>query len=393
MVLHQKPFTHDVLILTFPSTYTSVFDSLSTGIPVRVKWSRTGEEREWVGYVSQVTKTVAYQQEKLMDIVCVGASFVLKERANRVFTEISIPDAVELIAKEHDLGFVGDFHEQIFPQLAMAGHSYWEWIVEQAKKIGYTVYLSGTTLHFRKLDSMIDQSMTSVPTLYFNAPKANGDLHLFNRTLNYFKITKGSYNESNASLRTKKVMGGVDPYQLEAVRGEASSEDVTTNVRTSNGNSLFTEYRSDRVVNSEAMSATLAKGSAELARLSIPAKAKGQGDPRMRPYQSVYIQGTGESTDGYWVIDEIKHTIISGDYNVDMTVLIDGFGALNESPARKNNSVSDKLVNITERIKTGTIQGDSRESKLKTYKAAIMPSDNGFITSPSRWVSTIPGRG
>jgi hypothetical protein len=195
LVLYQKPLTHDILVLTFPSTYSSIFESLSTGIPVRVKWSRLGEEREWLGYVSQVTKTVAYQQEKLMDIICVGASFVLKERANRVFSEMTIPEAIEKIAKEHGFGFIGDMHEQVFSQLTMAGHSYWEWIVEQAKKIGYTVYLDKTTLHVRKLDSMIDQSMTSVPSLFFNAPVENSDLHVFNRTLNYFKVMKGSFNE------------------------------------------------------------------------------------------------------------------------------------------------------------------------------------------------------
>ena len=188
-------------------------------------------------------------------------------------------------------------------------------------------------------------------------------------------------------------MGGVDPNSGALVTAEARPEDTIFGIRTSIGDSLFTEFRSDRVVDSEAMSLSLAKGSAELSRLSIPAKAKGQGDPRMRPYQSIYIQGTGTDTDGYWVIDEVKHTIISGDYNVDMTILVDGFGSLNESPARKSTAVSDKLVNITERIKTGTIQGDSRESKLKTYKAAILPSDNGYLSSPSRWVSTIPGKG
>jgi len=393
LVLYQKPLTHDILVLTFPSTYSSIFESLSTGIPVRVKWSRLGEEREWLGYVSQVTKTVAYQQEKLMDIICVGASFVLKERANRVFSEMTIPEAIEKIAKEHGFGFIGDMHEQVFPQLTMAGHSYWEWIVEQAKKIGYTVYLDKTTLHVRKLDSMIDQSMTSVPSLFFNAPVENSDLHVFNRTLNYFKVMKGSFNESLKSSKTKKVMGGVDPNTGVSVTAEARAEDALFGIRTSIGDSLFTEYRSDRVVDSEAMSLALAKGSAELARLSIPAKAKGQGDPRMRPYQSIYIQGTGTETDGYWVIDEVKHTIISGDYNVDMTILVDGFGSLNESPTRKTTAISDKLVNITERIKTGTIQGDSRESKLKIYKTAILPSDNGYISSPSRWVSTIPGKG
>jgi hypothetical protein len=113
----------------------------------------------------------------------------------------------------------------------------------------------------------------------------------------------------------------------------------------------------------------------------------------MRPFQSIYIQGTGQDTDGYWVIDEVKHTIITGNYTVDMTVLVDGLGPLNESPTRKNDAVSDKLVNITERIKNGTIQEDYRETQLKTYKAAILPSDNGFITSPSRWVSSIPGKG
>jgi len=168
--LYQKPFTHDVLVLAYPTTITSVFENLVTGIPVKVKWNMMSEEREWVGYVTHVTKIVAQQQEKQMEIICIGASYVLKERATRVFVQSTIPDAVAEICKEFGLGVVIDAHDIVFPQLVMAGHTYWQWIVEQAKKIGYTVYLSKTTLYFRKLDNMIDQSMASVPSLFFPLP-------------------------------------------------------------------------------------------------------------------------------------------------------------------------------------------------------------------------------
>jgi phage protein D len=393
VTLHQKPFTHDVLVLTYPTTIASVFDNLVTGIPVKVKWNMMSEEREWVGYVTHVTKTVALQQEKQMEVICIGASYVLKERATRVFVQSTIPDAVAEICKEFGLAAVVDAHDIVFPQLSMAGHTYWQWIVEQAKKIGYTVYLSKTTLYFRKLNNMIDQSMSSVPSLFFSAPDYVDEPRLFERTLNYFKVVKGSHVEQSNNPKAKKITGGVDPHLGTSVQGSAAPELATGTLRENIGESLFTDYRTDRVVNSAAMGSSLAGGSAELARLSLPAKVKGQGDPRMRPFQSIYIQGTGQDTDGYWVIDEVKHTIISGDYTIDMTVLVDGLGPLNESPTRKTDAVSDKLVDITERIKNGTIQEDYRETQLKTYKAAILPSDNGFISSPSRWVSSIPGKG
>lgn len=163
--LIQKCGHHDVLVLTYSSTSELWFENIPTGLPIRFSWTQNGLNQLWYGYVSSVSKVVASREEKTMELHCVGSSFPLKERANRVFTDKTVSEVVEIIAKENSMSFIGDMHERRFPQLTIAGHSYWEWIQEQAQRIGYVAFVDSSTIYFRKLGSVLQQRATSVPVL------------------------------------------------------------------------------------------------------------------------------------------------------------------------------------------------------------------------------------
>jgi phosphomannomutase len=87
--------------------------------------------------------------EKPMTVVCVGASYPLNERATRTFSNLTIPDIAAIIAREHSLHLIADSHPTVFPSLTIAGHSYWEWLQEQAKRIGFVILVDGTKVSVR----------------------------------------------------------------------------------------------------------------------------------------------------------------------------------------------------------------------------------------------------
>jgi phage protein D len=390
--MHQAHGQHDILIIQFTSTGEVWFDDIPTGLPLKFSWQQGIVSTEWYGYVSYVSKTVANsQREKIMEVHCVGSTFPLKERDNRVFTDTTIPEAVASIVKENGMNFIGDPHPRRFPQLTMAGHSYWEWIQEQAKRIGFATIVDGSNFYFRRIDGLIDQTISSVPVLDAGDSPSLYRAQYYDRTLDMFRVLKGDHIESSPNLRTEKVTAGVDPFTGEAHTTSATPANVGVNLRTSSNEVLFSEYRSDQVVSQYSEGELMAQGAAQMARMTMPAKVKCQGDGRIRPYNPVYIRGTGALTDGYWVVKEAKHIFQKfGDYNVEMTIVTDGLGENQVSGYRNKDFKNMSMVNIAERLsRPDSLESTSRRTGTSLQRTApiISVKNQGYVKTPALWQS------
>ena len=207
--LIQKRGRHDVLVMEFTTVSPIWFDVLKTGIPMEFTWKQKSNTGNWIGYVSHVTKTVISQKENVMEVHCVGSSYPLKERATRVFENSTIPEAIETIGMEFGFKVISDVHTTRFPQLVMAGHSYWEWIQEQVQKIGFAAVVDGMTITVRSIDAFIDQQITNTPLLQTSGSDFPTNTQFFDRTLDYFKVFSGENMEnSSGHLRSVKHTAG-----------------------------------------------------------------------------------------------------------------------------------------------------------------------------------------
>lgn len=384
--LTEKQYSHDVLVLQYLRTSGTWFEDIPTGLPVKVTWVQERRVREWVGYVSYVSKTVQGKLEKPMSVVCVGASYPLKERATRTFSNLTIPAVAAIIAKENNLHLIADPHPTVFPQLTLAGHSYWEWLTEQAKRIGFALRVDGTNLYLQRLDKAIDRKATDSPYLFFDgAYLAPGTQHN-DRTLQKFTVLKGEHIESGSTLRANKNLGGVDPINGGSTGDAKRPDDVGQSLRDSVSDVLFQEYRSDQVVQSKSMARELAAGAAHLARLNLPAKINCMGDPRISPFAPVRIDGTGVKTDGVWVVQEAKHTIRSnGEYEIEAVIVTDGTGANKLSSMRPAINKEEGMVNIVAALNNSSSSGSAWGSDISLGISAIRPKDEGFNRSSARW--------
>lgn len=390
--LIQKCGNHDVLVLTYSTTSELWFESIPTGLPVRFTWTQNGISKNWYGYVSSISKVVASREEKTMELHCIGSSFPLKERANRVFTDKSIPEVVERLAMENGMSFVGDSHERRFPQLTIAGHSYWEWIQEQAHRIGYVAYVDSSTIYFRKLERVIQHRSTSVPILSMQELGGTYGTGLLSRTLEYFKVMKGDYIEDGSPLRTQKLVAGINPITAEIHSASGSPQTANTRLRDSRVRPLFSEYRSDQVITNDKDGKAAAELLSFASAYNIPAKVRGQGDPRLHPYFPVIIQGTGKQTDGYWLVREITHTFQKqGTYMVDMIIVTDGVGPSENTFLRESDWDKVNRVNISEMLSQSSISSttpDNSEPQIRKVTPTILPSQEGFAGSPALWTRT-----
>lgn len=388
--LLQNQYNHDILTLEFPAESTLWFETLKTGIPVEFNWRQDTLDKNWVGYVSSISKINAPQRTNIMQVMCVGGTFPLKQRATRVFENSTVPDAVSAIASEFGFNVLTEPHKQVFPQLAITGNSYWEWIQEQAKRIGYGVIIDGMTFVFKPIDKLIDMTFSNAPILSLGNAGAPFNTQFLDRTLDEFSIIYGDNVESSANFRTVKNVGGVDPETAQVLLSTASPDTVGDSLRQDVSQVLFSEFRTDRVVNSIDDARQIANAAAQLSRFSIPAKIKGQGDPRLRPFGTVYVSGTGNLTDGFWIINSVHHMFHQiGDYQVEMSVSTDGIGdTVVETPFRTRTETGQGTINLNEALinaGAAALAFTMESVKLTDYTQYATESNQGYLRTPTRW--------
>jgi hypothetical protein len=384
--LKQAQGAHDVLSLEFPTVSARWFNTLNTGVPVLFTWKQGGLSKYWYGYVSHVSKEVSPQRQNYLKVVCVASSYVLKERATRVFTNTTVTDAIKTIAKEFNFKSVITDHGRVFEQLTMAGHSYWEWIQEAAKKIGYVAYVDELTLHFRPIDKIIDAGIKACPILSMHHATSRFNNHVFDSTLDYIHILKGEHIESASALKSNKKVAGINPFTGQTFSSKVNPLDVGTNLRSTQSDPLFDEYRYDNVVDSDTAADYSAQASAELGRFNLPADIKGQGDPRLRPYSSFYVDRSGEQTDGFWLVKSITHIFgRTGEYQMEMKALTDG---TKSTPPESYRPLTASLVGVIDPqdlINNGRLSLGPESVVLDGLGQVFNETSQNFVQTNTRW--------
>jgi phage protein D len=340
----QKQKSHDVLVLEYAATSQASYQLLKTGVPIKFSWRQGSRKMEWLGYVNSASKKSSVQKNSPMRIVCVGASFVLKQRKTKTYVNKTVTEVAAKIAKENNLRFVGEPDSRRFSQLTISGHSQWEWLHEQANRIGYAMYLQGTSLIFRPIDKLLDEQSTNVPLFQLWDPTYPRSVTNLDRTLDSLEVISGDNIEDGSPSRAIKQTGGVDPVKGTSFTYKKSPSKSGKSIRSTVSDSLFDEFSGEQVVNSKNDSKYAASGAAQLARFNVVAQAFGQGDPRVGPYQLIQVEGSGKETDGQWIVKQAIHKFgFGGTYNIELKIATDGSG----ENRRKTNDTSRNTLNIS----------------------------------------------
>jgi hypothetical protein len=389
--LIQKQGSHDILVLRFTSSSNQWFQNLKTGVPIKFNWRQGHLTNTWYGYVSFVSKVIASQKVAMMEVYCIGASFVLKESSTRVFYNTTVTSVVKQIASEFNLNFIGEPDTRKFDQLVIAGHSYWEWMTEYANKIGYGFYVNNTDLVFRPLDKLIDRTIAESPILDWSSPHTTIETESQGKTLEYLKVLNGEFIESDLR-RSIKVAAGVDPVTNQIVQSSSNPKFLGTQLRSNVSDVYFSEYRSDHVVHNELDAKSASEGSAHLTRFNLPAYAKAKGDPRFKPYSTVYIQNTGKLTDGYWVVKEVRHQFTRNRlYEAQLHLITDGTGVNETSAFRQAKPDLIGIVNSGQVMRLDALTLRTDTTRLYQNGSAVNQSGQGFNRTPARWITTLKG--
>jgi len=386
--LIQKQYNHDVLILYSHDLDDVVLQTLPTGFPVKVTLRANSYAKEWTGYVSFVSREEGSGVEFTTRVHCIGSSFPLKQKTNRVFSNMSITEVATVLAEEMGFTPLVEPHPEKFTQLSIAGHSYWEWLTEQARRIGYVLRVDGAYLWFQSVDSTIISSLADSPE-FAQTSSYPKDGETQERNITFFKVFRGEYVELPGDLNTAKEVSGVDTQSGSSFSVSSDAVQNGVGLREIRANIDVTEYRSDQVSGSLRSAELRAKGLRSLARYTVPAQAHVAGDPRIVPFGTVSLSGLGEYLNGYWVVKEVEHSIQAiGTYVSEVKLLGDGSGT---SSLRGGALSADRrmgIVNVTNALLGKTIWGNSgqqNESLLRGTRSTPQNMPSGFSRSSAQW--------
>jgi phage protein D len=386
VTIYQDMGMHDRVEVRYRNIPVAIFNSLKTGVPIEIFWKNDKASGKIYGYVTEVVTPVRQRQYREVKVRCVGASYPLKERGSKIWTNKTASEIATEIAKKTKLKPIVTPHTTRFTQQSLAGQSYWEKLRELASLIGYGVQVSGTELHFHPIDKMINQFMTVMPVMaiknqltspsnYFNAP-----------TLDVFEPRLGDYNESVEHLRTENIVSGVDPITGKVYTSKTSPNKLGKPLRQKTKDPLFFQKKTNTVVNSSSMAKSLSEAASQLGRFAIVAPGTGQGDPRVAPWRTMEVRGTGDNSDGFWVIQKVEHYIhADGRYQVEFTCLSDGIGGNKASAFRPSAAGNVPYRNIVNDMVTNP-KGRPTSTKLGVKAPLISQGSAGYKVNPRRWI-------
>lgn len=387
--LTQEAGKQDVLEVTYVRDNNIFYKGLKTGATIDLRWKTSnGIVGEFFGYVVDHTPVTQQTLRRPVVVRAVGASLPLKEGVSKIWKNKTAPDIVTDICKMFKLTPVCTPHPMIFSQQSMVDHTYWEKIQELAGRIGYVAQVVGTELHFHPIDRMIDKFITTLPVLSFVDNYTNIWAQTDSPTLDMFKPKIGDFIDMSSNSKKQKVVYGIDPITGKQYSSSQSPSKVGKDLRTSNRDPLFKEPIPGAITGNAHMAELIANAHAQLSRFSIHADSAAQGDPRIAPYKTVEINGTGSTTDGNWIVKKAKHECYyDGRYEVEFSCMTDGTGKNKASAFRPETASAIPVRNIQQEIIAG---GSSRPSKTKLVAPQMLVNKTnvGFKTTPSRWVGS-----
>jgi hypothetical protein len=163
--LVKKPEHHDVLNLEFAGRMVNGNELLHGGDPVRFNYSSKGDAKVWYGYVHHIIPTTLHSGA-VTRVVCVGATWVLKNTEQKIYRNVTADQVVEKIVKSSGLRPDTQRHPRVFKTVSNTGQSQWQLMRRLAHQTGFALSSENMVVHFMPKDVLYYNSLSK--GLYFH---------------------------------------------------------------------------------------------------------------------------------------------------------------------------------------------------------------------------------
>lgn len=320
----QTEGMHDTAIITLRGESMAA-PELAPGTPVQMQYGWQSIDLDtFYGYIDHVEthydRTIP-DSSTLEDVVCLGASYALKEPYIGGWTSVQASSLVKNIVNKYYLSSLIEDDDTVWPQLAAPGESAWVFLTQLATKVGYSLACNKTTMRFTSVDLSMRRYWSTMPI--FRSRNTAPDYG--QQTMSQFQAITGEALPLNGHTKAVRNVSGIDLTNGHIVNAHnlaLGSAPLGSNVTLP----FFTQQISDSVVSSQGHAQDVLAGIAQTNRFPYQATATLSGLTTVRQGVPVVISGIDSNNDGTWWVQEVVHKINFGSYAMDVSLGRDALG-------------------------------------------------------------------
>lgn len=217
--LYQDPEEHDRLVLHYKGKPENRKESIVSGDPIIFKYRSGKLNSTWNGYVHHVRQNNSFQGGNT-DIVCVGASWVLKNTDQKVYKNVTSDQVISKIAKKNSMSAVVQRDPRVRDQVSQSGQSDWQLCRSLAQQAGFALLAENTNIIFVSKEKIYQTKKNSAPYFNYIDDEIGGvvprELRMTGTILSFEPIVSDQAPEMG--LRIDRVISGINNKTATAVK-------------------------------------------------------------------------------------------------------------------------------------------------------------------------------
>jgi AraC-like DNA-binding protein len=227
--LHQNMEEHDRLVLHFKGHPNLKREAIASGDPLQFIFRSGKVSSTWLGYIHHIKQNNTHQGGNT-DIICVGASWVLKDTDQKIYKNLTADQVVARIAQKHGMQAITQRHPRLKETIVQAGQSDWQLCRRLAKVTGFALRCENTSILFVSKDKVSQTKRTSAP--YFNYVDSQYDgtvpreLRMTGTILNFTPMISDQAPE--LGVRVDRVISGANPVTGTIVKSTHPAKAIKT---------------------------------------------------------------------------------------------------------------------------------------------------------------------
>lgn len=300
---------------------------LSTGTPVDLVYGWNPFQLEhFYGYVShyrpetdftKVNDTIFY------DIFCLGASFVFKDAYSGFWNDTQVSKLLTNVANQQMFSLQVEETDLVWPSVASAGVSGWEFFREQASKQGWILACNKTNIRFMSTDTAMKRNAANMP-VFFTASAAPSQNY---QGISKFQVQQGETVNLDGSTRAVRYLSGVDALtgKTYTVSNDASQTDFTA-IAARVAPPFLSRQETRIVAPTTSFAQQVLDAETQKNRFHIKATATVSGDTSVVQGTPVLLLGLGVNSSGVWFVEHVEHCLQKGKYTLELQLGRDATG-------------------------------------------------------------------
>jgi phage protein D len=305
--IQQDRYQHDSAVVTFYDWGTA-YNDISFGSPALIEIFNLNSKKEMYGYVYNVNAKKSPGTDHV-EVIIIGASMLMKEASQTVYSNITADKVVETIAKKYNFAAYTVPHPRIYPQISQAGHTDWQLMTRLAKQCGYSLRAQNTEIYFQPVLNDYTTYRSQAPSFKMNNLSDPGGSSIYS-----FEPITGEHTEFEDAKKATTAVSGVDKFNNQELL--VINQNKIRKTRKVTKVEAFDSFATNIVAPDQETAAHEALAADN--RNSFPYRAELEviGSPDLRPDLPIYLNGIGKEYNGYWIVLSVEHSIVETERNV-----------------------------------------------------------------------------